>query len=607
MRVFLRMSGKNVCHSGFACSHHAMHTSALLRTSSVSPINRIMEFIEGKDYEGAVRLYQCSFRPDEMSLQQFCGGAGYVRDTVLCLMRAFTELGRMDRVREVFMLGLRSLERGKPQASLATAVGKEDTTHQQEHVSHPSMLNASFFNAYLEVLTRRKNFSKDEVSFILKEMKMAGVDLNALTYHYLIELHIRMGVDPISLWNDMRRSSSVQPLPCTVHSLLLHVVPSSHDPSFVVDVTRAALRCGSSVMDKKLISELMEQWLRNGQDYPPEYVLWLMFELELRCVVDKVSFVQFVQKQHVAELLQRCAKCADAETAAKALAMMDRHVMAKTADILSIVVWCWAQALELEKAFDLLELMSRKGYLDLTDPFKKYTVDCLRQVMDRHFMMALADAMSSPSLIDRVLSHLRSRRQQGYSVSVHSLDLVVLAAAKLGEDRRAMAIAGSYVAEWGVQQRTNTFNCLLVGLSTRRNASLQRVIYDSMQENGVSPNAFTFRVLIRQAVLADSIDEAIEFLQKVTSHTGLRVEVEMVLPILERAARVGDSETVNRISKFALDCDIGIDSVVLNNVVKLLTDAGQDVEVIKGHQPLHEALRSRSKVGRQRARNDIAL
>ncbi|ESL06142.1 hypothetical protein TRSC58_06189 [Trypanosoma rangeli SC58] len=249
--------------------------------------------------------------------------------------------------------------------------------------------------------------------------------------------------------------------------------------------------------------------------------------------------------------------------------------------------------------------MSRKGHLELTDPFKRCTVDCLRQVMDRHFMMALADAMSTTALLDRVLQHLRARRRRGQTVSAHSLDLVVLAAAKLGEDRRAMSLVGDYTAGWGIQPRTNTYNCLLVGLSTQRGASLQRTIYDAMLENGVVPNAFTFRVLIRQAVLADSIDEALDFLQRVTSHAGLRVEVEMVLPIIERAARAGDAETVNRVSKFALDCDIGIDAAVLNSVVKLLAEAGQEVEVIKGHQPLHEALRSRSKAGRQRARNEI--
>ncbi|RNF16102.1 pentatricopeptidecontaining protein [Trypanosoma conorhini] len=548
---------------------------------------RVMELMSAKNYDGVVRLYEASFHADRMSLQEFAGGACQARDMALCLMRTFTALGRMDRVREVFAVGLRDLAGG--------GGGR-----------NAPLLNTSFFNAYLEVLTQRKNFARDEVMFVLREMRAAAVLPDALTYHYLIELHIRAGVDPVGLWHDMRRGPTIQPLPCTVQALLLQVVPSSPDASFVVDVTREALRHGGSVMDKRLLAQMMEQWLRNAQEYPPEYVLWLMFELELRCVLDKASFVQFVQKQHVADLLQRCAKCADADTAGKVLAMMDRHVITKTADVLSLVVWCWAQALELEKAFDLLELMARKGHLELTDPFRKYTVDCLRQVMDRHFMMALADAMSTTALLDRVLHHLRARRRRGQTVSAHSLDLVVLAAAKLGEDRRAMLLVADYIAGWGIQPRTNTYNCLLVGLSTQRGASLQRIVYDAMLENGVVPNAFTFRVLIRQAVLADSIDEALDFLQRVTSHAGLRVEVEMVLPILERAARAGDAETVNRVSKFALDCDIGIDGAVLNGVVKLLAEAGQEVEVIKGHQPLHEALRSRSKTGRQRARSEIA-
>ncbi|KAH9597784.1 Pentatricopeptide repeat [Trypanosoma melophagium] len=578
-------------------------------SSKLSPLAYVIECMENKKLDAVVRFYESSFHADRMSLIEFAGGAGQARDLLLCLMRTFTALGRMDRVREVFAIGLRDFRPPLKGTLVPRNTGDSASSDIGRNIdcSRPfSLLNTSFFNSYLEVLTQRKNFSTEEVMFILNQMKIAGASPNALTYHYLIELHIRMGVDPIALWSDMRQDPSLQPLPCTIQSLLLYVVPSSPDASFVVDVTREALRHGSSVADKRLLAQLMEQWLRNTNDYPPEYVLWLMLELELRCVLDKASFVQFVQKQHVAELLQRCAKCADAGTAAKVLAMMDRHVMTKTADVLSLVVWCLAQALELEKAFDLLELMARKGHLELTDPFKKYTVDCLRHVMDRHFMMALADAVSSTILLDRVLLHLRRRRDRGQTVSVHSLDLLVLAAAKLGEDRRAMTLVSNYITEWGVQPRTNTYNCLLVGLSAQRGASLQRAVYEAMLENGVTPNAFTFRVLIRQAVLADSIDEAMEFLYKATSHTGLRVEVEMLLPIMERAARAGDADTVNRVSKFALDCDLGIDVAVLSSVIKLLTEAGQDVEVIKGHQPLHEALRSRSKSGRQRVRHDIA-
>ncbi|KEG07927.1 pentatricopeptidecontaining protein [Trypanosoma grayi] len=617
-RVALCLAARSTSRGGAAAAAAAADSASLSSphppSDAASSLSYVFECIESKNYDAVARFYDTAFDAESTSLSEFAGGACRARDMALALMRVFTALGRMDRVREVFAVGLRdlapvsALPSSSSTAAAATPAVKAERVDGEGRgkcISSVSLLNASLFNAYLEVLTQRKNFASEEVLFVLREMRMAGVVPDALTYHFLIELHIRMGVDPVGLWGDMRRNPALQPLPCTIHALLLQVVPSSPDAAFVVDVTREALRHGNSVVDKRLLSQLMEQWLRNTQDYPPEYVLWLMFELELRCVLDKASFVQFVQKQHVAELLQRCAKCADADTGAKVLAMMDRHVITKTADVLSLVVWCLAQALQLEKAFDLLELMARKGHLELTDAFKKYTVDCLRQVMDRHFMMALADAISTTDLLDRTLLHLRSRRRRRQTVSVHALDIVVLAAAKLGEDRRAMMLVSSYIAEWGIEPRTNTYNCLLVGLAARRGVALQRAVYDAMLENGVAPNAFTFRVLIRQAVLADSIDEAMEFLQKVTTYAGLRLEVEMVLPIIERAARAGDADTVNRVSKFALDCDLGIDGAVLSSVIKLLAEAGQDVEVIKGHQPLHEALRSRSKTGRQRARNNI--
>ncbi|EPY41049.1 hypothetical protein AGDE_02876 [Angomonas deanei] len=163
------------------------------------------------------------------------------------------------------------------------------------------------------------------------------------------------------------------------------------------------------------------------------------------------------------------------------------------------------------------------------------------------------------------------------------------------------------MTEWGVPPRANTYNSLLSGNASGRGTVLLRSIYEAMKQSGVSPNNITFRTLIRQAVLLDNIDEAVYYLEQVTTHPGLRVEVEMILPILERAARAGDAETVNRMSQFSLDCDIGIDSNVMTTLMGLLTEAGQSVEVLKGHQPLHDALRSRSPVGRQRARNQIAL
>ncbi|ESL11459.1 hypothetical protein TRSC58_00789 [Trypanosoma rangeli SC58] len=178
--------------------------SAAMET--VAPLPHVVELMAAKNYDGVVRFYEASFYADRMSLQEFAGGACQARDMAVCLMRTFTALGRMDRVREVFTVGLRDFAGGGDGGGRVVP-----------------LLNTSFFNAYLEVLTQRKNFSREEVMFVLREMKAVCVLPDALTYHYLIELHIRMGVDPVGLWYDMRRGSMMQPLPCTVQVLLLHV------------------------------------------------------------------------------------------------------------------------------------------------------------------------------------------------------------------------------------------------------------------------------------------------------------------------------------------------------------------------------------------------
>ncbi|KPA78137.1 putative mitochondrial hypothetical protein [Leptomonas pyrrhocoris] len=668
-------------------SYEAPSSSAGTAATTTTTLGILQRFVQQRDYDGCAAYYEHHFDPPRQHfIDDFCGGfAADARDALLTLMRVYTNMGRIDKVRGVLSVGLRDLAAAEVQhatplryASLSqqdeaamwekagevatsrsvsaapplrddlllptTAPSSAEKAGAASGTAEPalswhraSLLNASLFNAYLEALTRRSKFAVNEVTFLLEQMKTAGVRRDALTYHYLIELHVRAGYDPIGLWEEMKAQEEppVLPLPATVQTLLLRVVPSSPDPAFVVDVTKAALRFGTTVMDKRMLADMIEQWLsgtarttapasssssvdpqrssssssssNRASRYPPEYTLWLMLELELRCVLEKASFTQYVQRQHLTELLLQCAKCTDAATAEQVLALMDRHALPKTADVLALVIWCWSQALEVEKTLDLIEWMALKGYLDQVDCFRKAYIDTLRYAMEQHYLMTFAEALSTPALAERALTHLHARRQRGELVSAHSLDLIVLSFARLGEERRALQLVATYETRWGVSPRTSTFNALLVGCSRHRSTMLHRVVYRTMVNSGVAANVFTFRVLIRQAVVTGNIDEAIFYLEEVTRHPGLRVEVEMILPILERAARVGDGETVNRMSQYSLKCDIGIDKGVLRSVMQQLTEAGQSVEVLKGQLPLHEALRSRSKTGRQRARNEVLL
>ncbi|KAG5479347.1 hypothetical protein LSCM1_04605 [Leishmania martiniquensis] len=661
-----------------ASSTAASSTAPHLATTTLGTLQR---YVQQRDYNGCAAFYEQRFNPAQQDFViDFCHGfLADARDALIILMRVYTNLGRIDKVREALSVGLRDLaaptelmstspvqyawlgsrarrrDGSTVPAAACTALKLPDdllepaAAKQEERPCRtsaviqwrrPTMLNADVFNAYFEALTRRNKYAVEEVVFVLDQMKAYGVEKDALTYHYLVELHVRAGYDPSGLWEEMKQLvPEVVPLPATVQTFMLRVVPYSADPSLVVEVTRAALRCGTAIMDKRMLAELIVQWLSpvrapnqsegsagsgsqrtvaeatrlglgtasssSAAQYPPEYVLWLMLELELRCVLEKASFSQYVQRQYLTELLLRCAKCTDAGTAEQVLALMDRHAIAKTAEVLALVVWCWSQALEIEKALDLIEWMALKGYLDQVDCFRKAQIESLRYTMDRHYLTAFADAVSTPALVERALSHLQARRQRGEVVTMHTLDLLVLALARIGEERRALQLVSSYEPKWGVAPRTNTYNSVLMGCSRYRSTMLHRVVYKTMKSSGVVPNALTFRVLIRQAVTFGNIDEAIHYLQEVTSHPGLRVEVEMILPILERAARVGDVETATRISQYSLKCDIGIDGNVLRSVIQQLAEAGQRVEVLKGHVPLHEALRSRSKAGRQRARNEV--
>lgn len=650
---------------------------------ATTTLGALQRYVHQRDYGGCAAFYEQHFNPAQQHfVTDFCQDfVADARDALITLMRVYTNLGRIDKVREVFAVGLRDLaaakeltwtspaqyawlgssarrrDSGTTTAATGTPLklqddllapasaareGKPCDTSAVMWWRRPTMLNADVFNAYFEALTRRNKYAVEEAIFVLDQMKACGVEKDALTYHYLVELHVRAGYDPTGLWEEMKQQEpEVAPLPATVQTFMLRVVPYSADPSLVVEVTRAALRYGTAIVDKRMLAELMVQWLSpvrapnhgegNGgsgsqhtvaqasrlglstaspssaAQYPPEYVLWLMLELELRCVLEKASFSQYVQRHYFTELLLRCAKCTDAGTAEQVLALMDRHAIAKTAEVLAMVVWCWSQALEIEKALDLIEWMALKGYLDQVDCFRKAQIESLRYTMDRHYLMTFADAINTPALVERALSHLQARRQKGALVTVHTLDLLVLALARIGEERKALQLVSAYEPRWGVAPRTNTYNALLTGCSRHRSTMLHRVVYKTMKNSGIVPNVLTFRVLIRQAVMAGNIDEAIYYLEEVTAHPGLRVEVEMILPILERAARVGDVETATRVSQYSLKCDIGIDGSVLRSVMQQLTEAGQSVEVLKSQLPLHEALRSRSKAGRQRARNEVLV
>lgn len=561
-----------------------------------------------------------------------------VRDIAVLLMRCYAAMGKMRGVRDVMLAALRDLT----------------------HTPYGNLVNVQLFNAYCEVLTVRTQFDKEEVVWLLSEAAARDVKPNTLTYTYLTEIHLRAGKDPRGLWEEMKRlsrsssrlptspalppSSSPEPLApssAMVRAMLLKVVPVASCARFELEVVKAALQAEGAI-EKPLIVSRVEAWCES-QHFPPSYIMWLLMELEVRCVVDRVNFAQLIHKKHLHSVLLRAAQGADPLVVTQVMAMMDRHLMQKSVDTGALAVWGYSQAVEIESAVAVLQWMSRKGFLlqkSVLALHQKFVVASAGTsgsgyTMERHFLITFVDAIMTPGRIRRAIAALKGstvpipRKDDEKAspsplaatvtpVASPLLDLIVLAYARLGCEREAMAMIAQYESVFSAAPTTNTLNAILTGIksaATSRGGCRGGVYQDCFRtitkEYGVSPNGASFQMLIRLAVEAGHIDEAVRYLQDVcalsASNPSIRVEAEMILVILERAARAGDETTANRISQFSLDCDVGIDVAVLHTVMSHLRGMGRGVEVLQGHLPLHEALRSRSKVGRIRTQATITL
>ncbi|CUG07536.1 Hypothetical protein, putative [Bodo saltans] len=517
-----------------------------------------------------------------MSLAAVSQEPSEARDLAATLMKTYAGVGNLAKLRSTFLIGV-------------------------QYMRDNDCLNATLFDTYLAITGRRTKFSIEEVQYVLKLMEELNIAKTSHTYLYLIELHLRMDRDPSALWYELLESTSGSEPPITaaiVKSLFLHVLPTTKDPRIGLGVMRELLALDH--LDRPSFAAVVTQWMGN-REVAPEHSLWLLFEFEQRCILEKQTVSAHIQKQHVAQLMLQCAKCADALSADKLLSFMDRHMLVKSADIMSLVVWCYAQAESVEAALDVVEIMSRRGYLDGADIFKPFTVEVIHYTMERHVLLLLADSLHSVALVERAVAHLHKRREAGKIVTIPTLDVVTLAWSKLGHEDRAVAFVDEYMPTFGASPRTHTYNCLMLASIGTRKSSLHRQIFDRMVTTGVAPNSHTFRLVIRQAINCNDIDEAVRYLESVSSFQGLRIEIEMILMVMERAARAGDVRTVNRISKFSLDCDLGIDSVVIKNVKEALKEHGCEVATLESHAPLHEALRSRSKAARRRTKYDVGL
>lgn len=502
---------------------------------------------------------------DDVSLQ---------RDAVAMLLRCYGAAGRIDAARTLFMRAVTELP--------------------QDAVTAP------LFDVFLQLLMQQPNVSDAEVAFVLRLMQERfQLKRTAWTYQALVEMKLRLYEDCAAVWREMR-ADGVEPTP-SVLRLLVHgaVLPGHDDIRFVMQVLRAFMTT-CDVVDVNLVERIFHV-VANHADSSAEHALWLLFELEQRCVAERLVLSSMIERAVVVQMLLKCARCGDAVTAERTIALMERQQMPLTHDALALLLWTYAAAGEYELAVDALEDMALRGLLDGVDHTKRFVVEALNTPIEKHYLALVADAISSKAAVDRCYARLQERKQAGKSVSVHALDVLVLACGRIGDERRALETLESY-GDLDVQPRTQSYNALLLSCTGRGKARQHAVIFQAMQRSGVQPNYHTFRLLIRQAVACDNIDEALEFLDRAPTFPGVRIDVEMLLPILERAARVGDVETVVHVARFAVHCDIGIEGTILRTAVLRVQEVGVDATPIEELIPVHEKLRGKYGVGRRAAR-----
>lgn len=536
-----------------------------------------------------------------------------MRDSVCILLRAFCATGQVSRARELFA---QFLTETKPRER-STAV----------------------FDTWLQLLVQQATINKQEVLQILSVMeKESNLSKTAFTYQSLIEAHIRLQLDPSPLYYEMKTHKNAKSLlsPSVLSLLVKGVAPfRTRDaevacPQFHVDVLRDYLAkarplatadgtTSPNSLDYNLdfLKQRFLMFINNGNNnnnqqqqqqqsynnneqlYSPESALWLLFEIEQRCVIECVSLREVIERAPLVQLLLKCAKCGDADTAAGVVALMERHLIPKSVDVLALSLWAQAVAGRIPDAFDTLQDMVRRGYLDHVDHTRRFVVEALGVPMECHYLTTLADSLNTVEAVDRAYFYLEARHKKGLPVSIHALDTVVLACGKIGDENRAVETLEAYPSLFGIQPRIQSYNALLLSCTGKNKARRHRTVFEAIRRRGISPNYHTMRILIRQAVLCNNIEEALSYLEQAKNTPGIRIDVEMILSIFERSCKVGDLETALHVSKMALECDIGIDAGILRVGCDRLGELGVDSTALAETISVHEKLRGRHGLGRR--------
>ena len=196
------------------------------------------------------------------------------------------------------------------------------------------------------------------------------------------------------------------------------------------------------------------------------------------------------------------------------------------------------------------------------------------------------------------------------------MNLIVQACAKLYDEQRALETVDAFS---GFEHKPNlqTYYFLIQCCGGKNRARHQKAVFESMPQHGVTPTIHIYKILVRQALAADKMDEALEYLDllgnpespsdkenpqedesiinatsansKTTLQRKARLDLDIVHQVLEKAASVGDAELVSfLIERAHNEWKVILDFARLKQMCQGMRHFGCDLNPILDKIALHE-------------------
>ena len=484
---------------------------------------------EGKASEVLVTAEK-TFKEQKL-FQDWCSRVSEARDMLIIIFRACGEVGDIKIAKKYFHKALKedgdapSCRGFSPYFNIPYTVSSKPTSlyesvHKGSSPMHVDMaklrypmLNTATCNMYLHALSSW-NLSElhfDEVRQVRSALIKNKFAMNALTYQYLIEMHFRAGLDVAPLWWELR-SKGITPTLISLKTPLSTVIIKHPDPCLVVDVLRVMFDI--DCVERNVIVNAIEALCRNDA-CSCEQAAWALFEVEQHCTLEKIQLMDLLESDSIPlRILVKAAKTGNVHANNIMLAFLERHSIPRTHEVFGLSIYALARNGSVNDALDLVNQMGMQGLLDGVEAQKKFSIDSVDVTMEYHYLYVLAITLSSSlQVLDDAYFYLEEKYKADKSVTIHALDLIILACARLSDEQRAMDTVDTYTKVFDIKPRVLTYLYLIQSCGKKNKSRDQKQVFDMILKSGLRPTTAIYKLLIKQALAVDNIDEALQFLE----------------------------------------------------------------------------------------------